>query len=85
MGADEMRSITANKWDTELWGAAHPSSSGIPRPKLFFYFGKNDHWVAERTRDDLMEVRGRNGGKGDEWKPKMEIDGLGIPHAFPDG
>lgn len=84
MGADEMRSITANKWDAELWGASHPSPCGMPRPQLFFYFGKNDHWVAERTRDDLIESRGRN-GEGDGWKPKMEIDVLGTPHAFPDG
>ncbi|KAF2434699.1 hypothetical protein EJ08DRAFT_549946, partial [Tothia fuscella] len=85
MGADEMRTITTNKWDDEIWGAAHPSSSGIPRPKLFFYFGKRDHWVADRTRDDLLQLRGRSlDREGEEWKPNMEIDELGAPHAFVD-
>lgn len=86
MGADEMIRIKSNTWDAEIWGAAHPSTTGSPRPKLFFYFGKNDHWVADRTRDDLMKIRGRNGDGGEDeaWKPKMEIDKLGIPHAFPD-
>jgi len=85
MGADEMKQITSDTWDSELWGAAHASPTGIPRPKLFFYFGEDDHWVADRTRDDLMGLRGRDGGNGEGWRPKMEIDGLGIPHAFPDG
>lgn len=82
MGADEMRQISSDKWDDEVWGAVHPSGTGIPRPKLFFYFGEKDHWVADRTREDLMKLRGRGGGKEDEWKPKMEIDRKNIPHGF---
>jgi hypothetical protein len=84
MGADEMRQINSDSWDAELWGAAHDSPTGIPRPKMYFYFGTNDHWVADRTRDDLMMLRGR-ADEDEVWKPKMEIDKLGIPHAFPDG
>lgn len=26
-------------------------------PKLFFYFGRADHWVADHTRDELMASR----------------------------
>jgi pimeloyl-ACP methyl ester carboxylesterase len=81
MGIDEMQSITADKWDTEVWGAVYPSSLQSPRPKLFFYFGEEDHWVANRTRDDLMALRGR-GESNDEWRPWMEIDKLRIPHGF---
>jgi len=81
MGFDEMRQITTDKWDDDIWGAATPSKTGKERAKLFFYFGKNDHWVANHTRDDLFRLRGRVGGK-DEWKPVMEIDQTGIPHAF---
>lgn len=84
MGADEMRCIKCNTWDDEIWGAAHISPLGIPRPKLFFYFGDDDHWVADRTRNDLISLRGRGVGQEEAWKPKMEIDHLGIPHAFPD-
>ncbi|KAF1812036.1 hypothetical protein P152DRAFT_42715 [Eremomyces bilateralis CBS 781.70] len=82
LGLDEVKQITTDKWDAEIWGAAHPSPVGR-RPKLFFYFGENDHWVADRTRDDLIRIRGRgkHGGE-EEWRPKMEVDGKGIPHAF---
>jgi len=27
-------------------------------PKLFFLFGRKDHWVADHTRDELMAARG---------------------------
>jgi hypothetical protein len=81
MGCDEMRQITVDKWDTEVWGAVHPSPTKVPRPKLFFYFGENDHWVADHTRDDLMRCRGR-GESSDDWRPWMEIDKLEIPHGF---
>ena len=64
MGCDEMRQITVDKWDADVWGAVHPSPTNVPRPKLFFYFGENDHWVADHTRDDLMRCRGR--GESDD-------------------
>jgi hypothetical protein len=82
MGNDEMTEITTDKWDSEVWGAAEPSPAGIPRPKLFFYFGKKDHWVADRTRDDIMRARGRLYAEIDDWKPWMEIDKLDTPHGF---
>jgi hypothetical protein len=81
MGCDEIRTITADKWDTEIWGAVHPSATNVPRARLFFYFGEDDHWVANHTRDDLMRMRAR-GESGDEWKPYMEIDQMETPHAF---
>jgi len=81
MGRDEMAQITTDRWTDDLWGAAHPSPTGVPRPKLFFYFGKKDHWVADRTRDELLRLRGRGEG-GETWKPKMEVDGNEIPHGF---
>jgi pimeloyl-ACP methyl ester carboxylesterase len=78
MGADELRQITADKWDEEIWGAVEPSKSGIARPKLFFYFGESDHWVAERTRADLMKMRGGE----EKWRPRMEVDTEKVPHDF---
>ena len=80
MGADEMRTITSDRWDDEVWGAAHPSKHGIARPKLFFYFAQKDHWITDQTRDDLMRVRGPR--EGEEWRPVMEMDDHGIPHGF---
>ena len=43
-------------------------------PKLLFYFAKTDHWVADHTRDELLRLRGRTDGKGEEWKPEMVVD-----------
>jgi Lipid-droplet associated hydrolase len=81
LGFDELREITLDKWDEEVWGAAHASPTNVPRPKLFFYFAEEDPWVAGHTRDYLMKIRGREKG-ADDWKPRMEIDQLKIPHAF---
>lgn len=49
-------------------------------PRLFFYFGRNDHWVAAKTRDELIKSRGSQTreGKG----PWMEVDEGGLPHGF---
>ena len=76
MARDEMREITTDAWDDDIWGALDPSTHPHSRPILRFLFAKTDHWVADETRDELMKVRGRLGDdSGDEvWKPKMEVD-----------
>lgn len=74
MGADEMRTITSDKWTDDIWGVGH---DGEEVSKLVFYFGKNDHWVADRTRDEIIEVRGKN-----ENGPKMVVCEDGVSHAF---
>ncbi|KGO77942.1 Protein of unknown function DUF2305 [Penicillium italicum] len=76
MAADEMRTITSDKWSDDVWGAA---SAREPIAKLFFYFGRNDHWVADQTRDDIVAVRGRKGGQAG---PTMVVCEEGLPHAF---
>jgi len=78
MARDELILIRPDQWDHEVWGSAHESPLGISRPKLFFYFGENDHWVANRTRDDLIATRGGS----EEWKPHTEIDRHGTGHGF---
>ncbi|KAK8247617.1 hypothetical protein HDK77DRAFT_425932 [Phyllosticta capitalensis] len=64
MARDELRTITHDKWDAELWGAALPSDlqqkQRAPRPQLYFLFGRKDHWVADETRDELIRLRGRS-------------------------
>lgn len=79
MARDEMNMISEDAWDAEIWGAAQASPSGFPRPKLFFLFGKDDHWVSNETRNDLIKIRA-----GEEnWRPRMEIDEVeNWPHAF---
>ncbi|KAF2744441.1 hypothetical protein M011DRAFT_470578 [Sporormia fimetaria CBS 119925] len=78
----ELREITLDKWDEEIWGAAHKSTHRHPRPVLRFLFAKKDHWVAQETRDELIATRAAK-GEGETWKPKMEVDEVnGWPHAF---
>jgi hypothetical protein len=51
--------------------------------QLHFYWGSDDHWIAQDTRDKIIATRARAEGKnGDERKPVMEIDSHGIGHAF---
>jgi pimeloyl-ACP methyl ester carboxylesterase len=89
MAADEMRTITEDKWDSDIWGVEHDEkekSNGIvvhkKIPKLIFYFGQNDHWVADHTRDALIKARGAMDGEDNGSKPKMVLDESGIPHGF---
>jgi hypothetical protein len=82
LARDEMDTITADVWDTEIWGAAEPSPHTYPRPILRFLFAASDHWVAKETRDDLIRERGMN-SEGEDWKPMMEVDEEeGWPHGF---
>jgi hypothetical protein len=83
MARDEMLSITTDAWDEEVWGASHRSTSSYPRAQLRFLFGQEDHWVSDATRDDLIRARASKADSEDEhWKPKMEVDEEGWPHAF---
>ena len=81
MARDEMLDITEDRWKENVWGAATPTSEH-PTSKLIFYFGKDDHWVADHTRDELIAVRGQQEGSVEAWKAKMLIDDENIPHSF---
>ncbi|KAE8396288.1 hypothetical protein BDV23DRAFT_177830 [Aspergillus alliaceus] len=74
MAADEMQTITSDKWSDDVWGMSNVKD---PVTRLFFYFGRSDHWVAEQTRDEVVEVRGRREGG-----PKMIVCEEKLPHAF---
>ncbi|KAL1953821.1 hypothetical protein VTO42DRAFT_2116 [Malbranchea cinnamomea] len=86
MAADEMRNITVDKWNDEVWGIAAPEMpfdrQNGPPAQLVFYFGRNDHWVAEQTRDDIIKARGSKvntqGGAG----PKMVLCEDNVVHGF---
>ncbi|KAJ5947883.1 hypothetical protein N7466_000898 [Penicillium verhagenii] len=75
MAADEMRTITSDKWTDDVWGVGSEAKAVA---RLFFYFGRNDHWVAEKTRDEVIALRGQENGLG----PKMFVCEEGLPHAF---
>ena len=80
MARDELNEITQDRWDEDIWGSVEPSTS--PRPKLVFYFGGSDHWVADHIRDELIKRRGIGEDGKDTWKAHMYIDEDGIPHSF---
>ncbi|KAL1304481.1 hypothetical protein AAFC00_003471 [Neodothiora populina] len=96
LAEDEMRTITADRWDDELWSVvpATVGDTGHDRPqdnvsKLFFLFGRNDHWVADETRDEIIAARGaamavssQGATDNKDHRPLMEIDDSGIPHGF---
>jgi hypothetical protein len=95
MARDEMFQIDTDIWDEDIWGASasEPATQHKhPRPILRFLFAREDHWVADATRDVLIRSRGRfrNGsgvdeveGQGENWKPVMEVDEReGWPHGF---
>ncbi|PYH30372.1 bifunctional triacylglycerol lipase/ester hydrolase [Aspergillus neoniger CBS 115656] len=98
MAADEMRTITTDKWSDDVWGIASSSSSSggnadgkvnnddtDSTSRMFFYFGRNDHWVAEKTREEIIQAKAKSssmvGGKGGKG-PTMVVCEDGLPHAF---
>ncbi|KIN05902.1 hypothetical protein OIDMADRAFT_112461 [Oidiodendron maius Zn] len=82
LGKDEMENITEDKWDNDVWGVEHEDAASMVRiPKLIFYFGAADYWVANHTRDALIAARGRVREKSSS-KPVMLIDENGLDHAF---
>jgi len=83
MAKDEMEQITEDRWDKDIWGAENEDADHkFEVPKLIFYFGQNDHWVADHTRDQLIASRGRGDGETKSSKPIMLIDENGVDHGF---
>ncbi|KAH9884265.1 hypothetical protein F4778DRAFT_763613 [Xylariomycetidae sp. FL2044] len=78
MGMDEMRTIDEDKWDDELWEIAHEAEMhDKPVPKFFFFFGKDDHWVADHFRDEFIRKRQKQ-----PERTRFFVDEGNIPHAF---
>jgi pimeloyl-ACP methyl ester carboxylesterase len=90
MAGEEMRTIREDKWGEEVWGATNIAMHGRNKggdiavvegknqgtrvAKLVFYFAKTDHWIADQTRDNLLQSRGRLDGEEEDWKPRMIVD-----------
>ncbi|MCJ1306850.1 hypothetical protein MMC25_000493 [Agyrium rufum] len=81
LAREELKEITDDRWDEELWNAVKPES-GVRRPQLAFYFGENDHWVANHLRDQLIAQRAFRPDEPDCGKPVMLIDTQRTPHGF---
>ncbi|KAL4817092.1 hypothetical protein BDW67DRAFT_175025 [Aspergillus spinulosporus] len=85
MAADEMRTITSDKWSDDIWGVSRTTQENEaqlvskPLTRLVFYFGRNDHWVAKKTREEILAARGgMRAGNG----PRMVVCEESVPHAF---
>ncbi|KAI0123984.1 hypothetical protein BJ170DRAFT_68671 [Xylariales sp. AK1849] len=78
MGMDEMQVIGEDKWDDELWEIADEAQAhDQPLPKFFFFFGKDDDWVANHLRDAFIEKRSKR-----VERTRIVVDEGSIPHAF---
>lgn len=70
MAANEMEEIGEDQWEDEVWGVADASKGdhadrGVQMSdpaRLIFYFARQDHWVADQTREAIIKTRG--GGRG---------------------
>ncbi|KAF2159862.1 hypothetical protein M409DRAFT_70753 [Zasmidium cellare ATCC 36951] len=94
LAADEMRQIQHDKWHpSNVWGASDPdiditetsvkASAASPRTKLFFYWGRDDYWVDNSSRDRVIEKRARRvDGAGQGGRPTMVVDRHGMDHCF---
>ncbi|EXJ72202.1 uncharacterized protein A1O5_04706 [Cladophialophora psammophila CBS 110553] len=70
MARGEMNEIRRDKWGEEVWGASHSGAwtakdghgSSAKSPRLFFWFAKKDHWIADVTKEAIFESRAADVG-----------------------
>ena len=84
----EMLEIGEDKWTEEVWGAveaidvegttvANQAAHKWKAPKHYFLFAKEDHWVADSTRDSIVKSVGTRG------TVMVDEDGkMGLGHAW---
>jgi hypothetical protein len=78
LGRSELRTITEEKWEEELWATSEEGqSAGAKTPRFFLFYGKEDHWVANHIRDDFITKRKRQGEA-----IRIAVDEGDLPHAF---
>lgn len=84
----ELLEMREDVWDDEVWTTTAPSDkpplSGASDARglkhaLHMYFGSEDHWIANSTRDKIIATRRKPPG---EPGPEIEIDVNGLPHDF---
>ena len=83
LARDEMRTITQDEWGEEVWSASgNVDGKGRPgRMKMFFLFAKNDHWVADRTREEILNARGGEEGRQRDRTVVVDEE-KGLVHAW---
>lgn len=73
MARCELRDIGKESWGEEVWGVVaatgeeegEEGETGLTEikfsPRLFFWFARQDHWVADVTREEILQTRGMTG------------------------
>lgn len=88
MAADEMREIGPDMWEEEVWGLLETGEKDaedrqmrlIEPVELICFFAMFDHWVANQTREAIIETRG---GKGEIGRPRMIVaEENGLVHGW---
>ncbi|KIX10042.1 uncharacterized protein Z518_01123 [Rhinocladiella mackenziei CBS 650.93] len=73
MAGMEMMEIRADRWGDEIWGASTTIEAsdadrfrerGARSPSLYLLFARRDHWIAEATREEIIQKRGRGPVEG---------------------
>ena len=92
MAAYEMVHIADDNFSSAIWPSPQDSTASkrTHSPRLFFYFGRDDAWVAGSTRDYLMsrgvksatETDSEDISRADLRNPHFEVDQHNVPHEF---
>ncbi|KAK0724116.1 hypothetical protein B0H67DRAFT_100002 [Lasiosphaeris hirsuta] len=77
LGKEEMRLITEDKWNEDVWGNGSPQD-----PTLYMYFGQNDPFVPNDARDKLIVAHGNIPGQETSQESRAFIDIYKIPHSW---
>jgi len=85
LARDELQRITRDLWPEELWEVASESADRVAQhPRFYMFYGENDHWVANKHRDDLISRKAERSDRGDarQGRARIVVDDGGLPHAF---
>jgi len=73
-----MRLIREDKWSEELWEISEDAKTKAQSSaRFYFFFGKNDHWVADHYREEFIKKRSQKISN-----TRVVVDEGKIPHAF---
>ncbi|KAI5854716.1 hypothetical protein BZA05DRAFT_248111 [Tricharina praecox] len=78
LAAEEMEVIDQDRWGEEVWNAGGIGGAEAGKGGMVFVFGQGDWWVAEKTREEILEMRGNGKGGG----ARVVLEERGLPHGF---
>lgn len=75
LGKSELVTIREDIWEEELWDVVRSSDGKVEQPKFFLFYGKHDHWIANKAREEFIHSR-------KDSKTRIVVDEGDLPHAF---